>query len=116
MKEWVKVYCLSFGLCSDKEYLIYTILKKNFNIFNFILSEINVIDEIHENTVLVAVFYFPIKIALLCIVWELKKSIGVKMSQQTLLIFQFSMGENWDTNFLDFKHYKAIIYYLFMKE
>ncbi len=45
LKKWVNTYCLSFDICSDKKPLIYTILKKKFNKFNFILSEINDIDE-----------------------------------------------------------------------
>jgi hypothetical protein len=45
LKKWVNTYCLSFNICMDKKPLIYTILKKNFSKFNFILSEISDKDE-----------------------------------------------------------------------
>jgi ribosomal protein S18 acetylase RimI-like enzyme len=45
LKKWVNTYCLSFNICMYKKPLIYTILKKKFNKFNFVLSEIRDIGE-----------------------------------------------------------------------
>jgi hypothetical protein len=45
LKKWVNTYCLSFNISMDIKPLIYTILKKKFNKFNFILSEMRDIDD-----------------------------------------------------------------------
>ena len=61
LKKWVNTYCLSFNICMDKKPLIYTILKKKFNKFNFILSEISDIEILSEKLQGVA-FYIHMKI------------------------------------------------------
>ncbi len=93
LKEWVKVYCLSFDLCSDKEYLIYTTLKKNFNLFNFILSEMNVTDETYGNNMGCCIL-FPYKncIALYCL--GTKKEYRHKKVATNIIDFSIKFGRN----------------------
>ncbi len=100
LKEWAKVYCLSFGLSPDKEYLVYTILKKKFNIFNFILSEINVIDEIHENVAAAGcciLFSYNNCIALYCL--GTKKEHRRKNVATNIVDFSIRYGRNLGYHF-----------------
>ncbi|MBA3750435.1 MAG: hypothetical protein H0X03_05995 [Nitrosopumilus sp.] len=51
LRKWIGVYRLSFDISKNKEELIYKILQKKLNIFYFILSKINIKDEIRGNFV-----------------------------------------------------------------
>ncbi len=51
LKKWIGVYCLSFNIHKNKEKLIYLILKEKFNIFKFVLAEINGIGEKNKQNV-----------------------------------------------------------------
>ena len=93
LKEWVNIYCLSFGISSRKKYLIYEILKKKFGIFYFISFKINGINETHGNTVGCCIL-FPYRrsISLYCL--GTKKEYRHKHVATNLLDFSIKFGKD----------------------
>lgn len=58
LKKWTEVYCLSFDIDKNKEILIYRILLKKFNIFKFVLAELDVIGENYKQIVGCGILFF----------------------------------------------------------
>ncbi len=98
LKEWIKVYCLSFDLSPNKKYSVYKILKKKFNIFNFILSDIKVIDETSENPAGCCIlFCYKNCIALYCL--GTKKEYRHKNVATNIIDFSIKFGRKQGYHF-----------------
>jgi ribosomal protein S18 acetylase RimI-like enzyme len=92
LKEWVNIYCLSFGISSRKQYLIYEILKKKLGIFYFISSKINGINETHGNTAGCCILFpYRCSISLYCL--GTKKEYRHKHVATNLIDFSIKFGK-----------------------
>jgi GNAT superfamily N-acetyltransferase len=91
LRKWIDVYCLSFDISKNKEEIIYKILQNKFNIFYFILSEINVKYDIQGNYVGCGILY-PYKncIALYCL--GTKKEYRHKNIATNIIDFSLDFG------------------------
>ena len=58
LKKWIEVYCLSFDIDKNKKILIYRILLKQFNIFKFVIAEIDAVGGKNKQFVGCSILYF----------------------------------------------------------